>query len=38
MLPTYPLDTRIRPESNTYSRVPGGLPDGEVNTRLGKLG
>src|SRR4051812_43257467 len=31
ILPTYLLDTGIRPESNTCSGGPGGVPYGEVN-------
>jgi hypothetical protein len=28
--PTYPMDTGIRPDSNTCSRGPSGVPDGEI--------
>ena len=38
ILPTYPLDTRILPESNTCSGGPNGVPDGEVNAHLGNPG
>ena len=38
ILPTYPLDTGIRPESNTCSGGPGEVPDGEVNAHLGNPG
>ena len=38
IVPTYPLDTGIRPESNTCSGGPCGVPDSEVNAHLGNLG
>jgi hypothetical protein len=37
IVPTYPLDTGIRPESNTCSGGPCGVPDSEVNAHLGNL-
>ena len=36
--PNYPLDTGIRPASNTCSGEPGMITDGEVNAHLGNPG
>ena len=36
--PTYPLDTGIRPASNTCSGEPGMIADGQVNAHLGNPG